>query len=69
MKKLLLLLLLTSCAVEEPIATLKEGDVVYLLPNNTKAVIDHAVPGGYVVYVATKLEVKYIEVTLNQIAK
>ena len=69
MKKLLFLLLLTSCTMEQPTPQYKEGDTVFMKPNNTKGVIDAVVPGGYLVMVATKYEVNYVYVTPEQISK
>ena len=69
MKKLLFLLLLTSCTIEQPTPQYKEGDVVFIKPNHVKAVVDAIVPGGYLLVIATKYDVNYAYVTAEQISK
>jgi hypothetical protein len=67
MKKLLLILIvaLSSCSVDEPVAY-KEGDKI-LLKDGRTVIVDKSVPGGYIVYIANKMEVKYYTISKDDI--
>ena len=63
----LLLLVLASCTVEEPV-TYKQGDWI-TLKDGRRVVVEQAIPGGYIVYIPNKFNIVMFNVAKTDIQK
>ena len=66
MRYLLLLFILCSCSDIEQSTNLFQGQHV-ILSDGREVIIDTAIPGGYIVYIPNKLEIKFFSITESQI--
>lgn len=66
MRYLLLIFILCSCSDIGQINDLSQGKHIILL-DGREVIIETAIPGGYIVYVPNKLEIKFFQITESQI--